>query len=143
MATISSFRFQGKTRDSYLECIRNFPLTTISSHEHLATAQEVMDKLLAIGKLDRGQYAYLDALSDLVASYEEQHFPIAPPSDADMLQHLLDAKGLTQADLHREAGIAKSSISEILAGKKKFSRQLIHKLAKFFKVHPGVLAGNL
>lgn len=67
-----------------------------------------MDKLLAINRLDRGHGDYLDALGNVVASYEEQHSPTAPASDAHMLQHLLDAKGLTQTDLHRQTGIAKS-----------------------------------
>ena len=48
------------------------PLTAFASDEHLEAAQEVMDRLLARGKLDRGEESYLDALSDLVASYEDQ-----------------------------------------------------------------------
>lgn len=143
MATINSFRFKGKARDSYLHCVENFPLSTISSDEHLAAAQEVMDELLASGRLDRGQQSYLDTLSDLVAVYEDEHFPIEPASDADMLRHLLDAKGVSQADLHRQSGISKSSISEVLSGKKPFSRQMIRKLADFFGVDTGVLASNL
>ena len=39
---------------------------------------------------------YLDALSDLVAAYEDEHYPIEPASDADMLRHLMEAKGVTQ-----------------------------------------------
>lgn len=143
MAVKQSFRFQGKARDSYLECILAFPLTTIASDEHLEAAQEVMDGLLASGKLDRGQQAYLDALSDLTASYEDERVVIEPASDADMLRHLLDAMGISQADLHRETGISKSSISEVLAGKKPLSRQMIRRLAEYFGVDVSMLAGNL
>ena len=143
MATISSFRFKGKARDSYLECVLAFPLTTISSDDHLATAGEVMDGLLAQGKLDRGQQSYLDALSDLVASYEDEHFPIEPASDAEMLRHLLDAKGVSQAQLHRETGISKSSISEVLSEKKPLSRPMMRKLADYFHVDVTVLAANI
>jgi HTH-type transcriptional regulator / antitoxin HigA len=143
MAVKQSFRFQGKVRDSYLECILIFPLTTIASDEHLEAAQHVMDRLLASGKLDRGQQAYLDALSDLTASYEDEHVSIESASDADMLRHLLDAKGVSQAHLHRETGISKSSICEVLAGKKPFSRQMIRRLAKYFGVDVSVLAANL
>ncbi len=143
MSTINSFRFKGKVQDSYLKCIQAFPLTTISSDEHLATAGEVMDDLLARRKLHRGQQSYLDALSDLVASYEGEHFPIEPASDADMLRHLLDAKGVSQAQLHRETGISKSSISEVLSGKKPLSRPMMRKLAGFFQVDVSVLAANI
>ena len=143
MATISSFRLKGKAQDSYLECVVDFPLTTISSDEHLGAAGEVMDRLLAKPKLGKGEQSYLDALSDLVASYEDEHFPMEPASDADMLRHLLEAKGVTQTELHRETGISKSSISEVLSGKKMLSRQMIRKLADYFGVDVSVLAANL
>ena len=99
--------------------------------------------MLAKGQLDDGEETYPDALSDLVGVYEDDNHAIEPASDADMLRHLLEAKGVTQAQLSQEAGIAKSTISEVLAGKKPFSRQMIRKLAEFFKVDVRVLAGNL
>jgi HTH-type transcriptional regulator/antitoxin HigA len=134
---------KGKDRDSYLDLILAFPLSSIRSDEHLDEAQKVMDRLLAKGELDDGEETYLDALSDLVGVYEDEHHAIEPASDADMLRHLLNAKGVTQAQLSQEAGIAKSTISEVLAGKKPFSRQMIRKLAEFFRVDVSVLAGNL
>ena len=103
----------------------------------------VMDQLLAKGRLDHGEETYLDALSDLVAAYEDEHHAIEPAPDADMLRHFMDAKGVSQLQLHRDTGIAKSTISEVLAGKKPFSRQMIRKLADYFKVDVSVLAGNL
>ena len=102
-----------------------------------------MDGLLAKRKLDKGQRMYLDALSDLVAAYEDQHHAIEPASDADMLRHLMEAKGVTQTDLHRQTGIAKSTISEVLAGKKPFSRQIIRTLADYFHVDVSILAATL
>jgi HTH-type transcriptional regulator/antitoxin HigA len=93
--------------------------------------------------LDDGEELYLDALSDLVATYEDAHYPIAPASDADMLRHLVEAREFTQAELHRQSGIPKSTLSEVLAGKKPFSKALIHTLAEFFKVDSSVLASNL
>ena len=137
------FGLKARVKDAYLKLILAFPLTSIQSEEHLQAAQEVMDRLLAQGDLDDGAMLYLDALSDLVASYEDEHHPIAPASDADMLRHLLEAKGVSQAELHRESGLAKSTISEVLAGKKPFSRQMIRKLSEFFKVDVGVLTANL
>lgn len=143
MATKTKFGLKGKDRDSYLELILAFPLSSIRSEEHLNGAQKVMDCLLAKGELDDGEETYLNALSDLVGVYEDEHHAIEPASDADMLRHLLEAKGVTQAQLSQEAGIAKSTISEVLAAKKPFSRQIIRKLAKFFKVDVSVLAVNL
>jgi len=143
MGTKTKFRLKRKDRDSYLELVLAFPLASIRSDEHLAAAQKVMDRLLAKGDLDDGETMYLDALSDLVAAYEDVHHAIAPASDAEMLRHFLEAKGITQAQLSRETGLAKSSISEVLAGKKPLSRRMIRKLAEHFHVDVSVLAANL
>lgn len=143
MALTTKFRLKERDRDSYLDLVLAFPLASIMSEEHLTKAQEVIDGLLTRGKLDNGEETYLDALSDLVATYEDVHYAIEPASDADMLRHLLEAKGITQAQLSKEAGLAKSSISEVLASKKPFSRQMIRKLAGYFRVDTTVLAANL
>ncbi len=143
MATKTKFGLKRKDRDSYLELVLAFPLASIKTDEHLAEAQKVMDRLLTKGKLDDGEEMYLDALSDLVATYEGVYHAIEPASDAEMLRHLLEAKGITQAQLSHETGLAKSSISEVLAGKKPFSRKMIRKLADYFCVDVSVLAANL
>ncbi len=142
-AAKSSFRLKGRNRDSYLELVLAFPLASIQSEAHLAEAQGVMDSLLAQGPLDGGAEMYLDALSDLVGTYEDEHHTVEPASDAEMLRHFMDAKGVTQIQLSREAGLSKSSISEVLAGKKPFSRQMMRKLAEFFQIDVGILAANL
>jgi len=118
-------------------------LASIKSERHLAESQEVLDLLFGRGKLDEGEETYLDALSDLVAAYEDDHHAIEPASDADMLRHLLEAKNLSQVQLSRDTGIPKSSISEILSGKKQFSRQMIRTFADYFKVDVSVLAANI
>ena len=143
MATKTQFRMKGKNKDSYLELVLDFPLASIKSDGHLEEAQRVMDVLLARGVLNEGEETYLDALSDLVGAYEDDHHASEPASDAEMLQHLLTAKGVTQSQLSRDAALPKSTISEVLKGKKRFSRQMIHKLADYFQVDVSLLAANI
>jgi HTH-type transcriptional regulator/antitoxin HigA len=143
MSTKTSSQFKGKIRDDYLELVMKFPLASLKSEEQFENAQTVIDELLTKGTLRVGEEMYLDALSDLVASYEDAHYPIEPASDADMLRHLMEAKGVTQVELHRDTGLAKSSISEVLAGRKPFSRQMIHKLADYFHVDVSILTSNI
>src|SRR5277367_5684457 len=143
MPTKMQFQLKGKHRDSYLELVLALPLASIKSEEHLMEAQKVMDRLLAKGELDEGEETYLDVLSDLVAAYEDEHHAIEPASDADMLRHLMEAKGVSQIQLSRETGLPKSTVSEVLAGKKPFSRQMIRKLADYFKVDVSLLAANI
>jgi HTH-type transcriptional regulator/antitoxin HigA len=137
------FSLKGASRDSYLKLVTAFPLASIKSDEHLEDAQKVMDQLLAQGELKGGEEMYLDALSDLIATYEDEHYAIEPASDAEMIRHLMEAKGVTQAQLSRDTTVPKSTISEILAGKKHLSRRLIRKFADYFQVDASVLAANL
>src|ERR1700730_8329068 len=110
MATKTDFALKGKSRDSYLGLVLAFPLASIKSDKHLSAAQKVMDRLLAKGKLDRGEDIYLEALSDLVAAYEDEHHAIEPASDADMLRHLMEAKGVTQAQVSQDTIIPQATI---------------------------------
>lgn len=142
MATKTRYRLKGKSRDSYLELVLDFPLASIKSAEHLAEAQRVMDELLFRGTIDDGEVMYLDALSDLVGAYEDEHHAIEPASDAELLRHLMEARGVSQNKLSRDTGVPKSTVSEVLAGKKPFSRQMIRKIADYFHVDVGVLAAN-
>jgi len=131
-----------KDRDSYLELIQSFPLVSIFSDEHLAAASDTIDQLFAKGRLDHGEEMYLDALSDLIATYEDRHHEIEPASDADMLRHLLESKKVTQADVCSATVLPKSSLSEVLSGKKQFSRQMIRRLADYFQVNASILTAN-
>jgi HTH-type transcriptional regulator/antitoxin HigA len=142
MTVRTKFSLKGAGWDAYLKLVTAFPLASIKSDEQLQEAQKVMDQLLARGELNGGEEMYLDALSDLVAAYEDEHYAIEPASDADMLRHLMEAKGITQAQLSRDTTVPKSTISEILAGKKHLSRPLIRKFAPYFGVDASVLAAN-
>jgi HTH-type transcriptional regulator/antitoxin HigA len=142
MTVRTKFSLKGTGRDTYLKLVTAFPLASIKSDDQLQEAQKVLDRLLARGELNSGEEMYLDALSDLVAAYEDDHYAIEPASDADMLRHLMEAKGVTQARLSRDTAVPKSTISEILAGKKRLSRQMIRKFADYFRVDASVLAAN-
>lgn len=79
-------------------------------------------------------------MSDLIETYEQEAIPLNPVSDADMLRFLIEAKCVTQVQTAKEAGIAESTISEVLAGKRKLNRTQIGKLARYFHVAPGAFA---
>ncbi len=78
----------------------------------------------------------LDLVSDLVEDYDTEHFKLPAAAPKDVLQHLLDARGLRQSDL--AAVIPQSNLSAILAGKRKISAALAGKFAKFFNVSPAL-----
>lgn len=130
----------GKARDRYLDLVMRFPLRPLRSSKDLDEASAMIHRLLDCGNLDEGEKDYLDVLSDLVAKYEEEHHPIPPASDADMIRFFLDLRDLNQAELARRTKIAESTISAVLSGKRRLNRLQIGILAEFFQVDPGVFS---
>lgn len=74
----------------------------------------------------------VDILSNLIASYEETHYPAAPSNGVEALRFLMDAHQLKQADLPEIA--SQGVLSEILNGKRQLNLRQITLLAKRFHV---------
>ena len=129
---------------SYMALIRQFPLRPITSDAELNRATTVMNGLLDRSDLDRAEEDYLDVLSDLVARYEDKHhaIPIDDLSDGEMLQHLIEAKDITQSAVARATAIAESTISEVLAGKRQLTRAQLGRVAEFFHVSADVFGAG-
>jgi HTH-type transcriptional regulator / antitoxin HigA len=136
----SSRALYGNREDRYLELIRRFPLRPLRSAEDLDAAVAVVDSLIDQDKLSAPEQDYLDVLSDLVEAYESEAVPMRPVDDGEMLRFLIAGRGTTQAAVAKEAGIAESTISEVLAGKRTLNRVQIGKLARYFRVGPGTFA---
>ncbi len=59
-------------------------------------------------------------------------------SGAEMLAYLIESHEVRQGEVGAKTGLANSTISEILSGKRKMSVRHIEVLARFFKVEPAV-----
>jgi HTH-type transcriptional regulator / antitoxin HigA len=120
---------------SYFALVQQFPLVHIEDDAQLAAAQNVLDVLLQ-QDLDAGQRAYLDALTDLIECYEDEHVAMADVSEADVLRELMRANGLSQARLADEVGMAQSTISAVLNGSRSLTKRQVLALCRFFRVAP-------
>ena len=127
----------GKTEDRYLDLVRQFPLRPLRTDADLDAAVAVIDGLLDRPKLTAPEQDYLDVLSDLVEAYEAETIPMRPVGDAELLRFLIEQQGITQAAVAAGTRIAESTVSEVLAGKRKLNRSQIAKLARYFHVEPG------
>jgi HTH-type transcriptional regulator/antitoxin HigA len=122
--------------ESYFRMVEQLPLTHIADEGQAADAQEMIDQLLQ-RDLDPGEQAYLDALTDLVETYEDEHVPIPDASEADVLRGLMTSNELSQPVLAKQVGIAQSTISAVLKGSRSLTKKQVVTLAKFFHVEPG------
>jgi HTH-type transcriptional regulator/antitoxin HigA len=127
-----------RTTDRYFALIRAFPLRPLGSDTELDQAIAVIDRLLARGRLGRDEEDYLDVLSDLVEKFENQRYPIQPISGIDALRHLVESSGKTRAAIAAEAGLPESTLSEVLLGRRRLNTRHIGRLARYFRIDPGV-----
>jgi HTH-type transcriptional regulator / antitoxin HigA len=123
--------------DSYFELVKRFPLMHIRSLRHLGQAIALVDELLQ-KRVDRGAQEYLDALSDLIATYEDEHALIPDASESDVLRELMRSSGHKQMALSKAVGISQSTLSAILTGEREMTKSHMIALAKFFNVPPSV-----
>jgi HTH-type transcriptional regulator/antitoxin HigA len=126
-------------RDHYLELVQKFPLRPIRSDEELMQAIAVINSLITRA-LDEGEQDYLDVLADIVTKYEADEHPMPPVSDAQMLRHLIEARGIKQSKLAADTGVLDSTISEVLNGRRQLTRKQVAAMAKYFGVNPGVFS---
>jgi HTH-type transcriptional regulator / antitoxin HigA len=127
-----------KLTASYLALIRRFPLRPITSEAELDQATALINELLDRDRLDSAEDDYLDVLSDLIERYEDERHPIHEVSADKIFAFLIEQKGVTQAEAARSAGIAESTVSEVLSGKRQLTRKQIESLANYFHVSPAV-----
>jgi HTH-type transcriptional regulator / antitoxin HigA len=135
MATVIQ---DNKTKAPYFKLVLRFPLRPIHSDKELDAAIEMVDSLLDRNDLAPEEEDYLEVLGNLIEQYESDAHPIAPVSDKDMLRHLIEAKNVTQTEVSKATGIAVSTISEVLKGKRTLNRSHIGALAKYFSVSPEI-----
>jgi HTH-type transcriptional regulator/antitoxin HigA len=130
----------GRGKDTYLELVLQVPLRPIRSDEELRLAHGMLDKLTdRLEDLDAGERDYLDVLSTLVEQYEKATIPMPLLPDHAMVKFLMESNGLTQTQLARDTGIALSTISEVLAEKRRLTRGQVEP-ARHFQVGVGAFA---
>ena len=134
-------KVQHPLKDSYFALVRQFPLVPLKSEAHYDAAIAFLNALAVRGEgsLDEGERAYLDALTQFVEDYEENHHRIdtAGLKPLDALKYLMKQNGLTPADLGRLLGNC-SLANQILRGKRGLSKTHIRILAARFKVEAGL-----
>lgn len=117
------------------ECEYNdlYPLRIIKNEKDYKLA---LKSLKAVFDETRGNLAeYAETLTVLIEHYESENFPMKESSSIEVLKFLMNQNGLKQKDLVGIVG-AKSTVSEILNGKRPLNLQHIKALANKFNVKP-------
>ncbi len=110
-----------------------YPLKAIKTKEGYQEALKSLEKVFDVEQNDLAEYA--ETLTILIEYYENEHFPIQEPTGIDVVKFLMDQNNLKQKDLCGILG-GKSSVSEIMNGKRPLNIQHIRALSNKFNVHP-------
>ena len=86
-------------------------------------------------------YVELNVLSDLVAAYEEQNYPIKKPSLAEVIKLRMAELGLNQKRLSELLGISTSRVSEYLTGKNEPTLKVAREISKKSSIEPSIVLG--
>jgi len=117
--------------------VRYVPRVIHNDREHRRVLGKI-DELMSIARPTKAQQGILDLLVETVEHYEEQTLPTPELSAAELLAHLIDVRGITQAELARSTSICRSSISDMLAGRRQISKANALKLADYFGIDAGL-----
>lgn len=135
---VSHFLSKSTTFDqpAYLRLVATLPLRPIRNERELNRAINMVDRLLDRPKLTRAEQDYLEVLTDLIEKYEADNDPIEPVPDAEMLRFLMESRGMTQKELASATEIVNTTLSAVLHGKRRLSRDHIGRVAAFFGLSP-------
>ena|SRR5687768_3046344 len=128
-----------KVSDSYFRLVKEFPLRRIGSASEHRRALAVLSRFAGRQPVDEGVTDYLGVLSDLIADYERRAGHAIDTSDvtaADLVRHLMAEQDLTITGLARDIGVSQSNLSEMLSGKRGWSKTAISGLSDRFSLNP-------
>ncbi|MBR4593871.1 MAG: helix-turn-helix domain-containing protein [Bacteroidaceae bacterium] len=80
-------------------------------------------------------------LSNLVADYEDIHYPVKKPSLVEILKLRMFEMGITQNKLATILGMNPSKVSEILSGKSEPTLKQARKISEELNISPSVVLG--
>jgi HTH-type transcriptional regulator/antitoxin HigA len=113
------------------------PRPILNKRDH-ARALRQIDTIMRRGpKLPRAESELVEVLAALIENCELFTHPGPQASPADRLAHLIDARGITNAELAAATGISRSTITNVIANRRKFSTANVARLANYFEVPAG------
>lgn len=122
--------------DRYFSLVRAFPLRRIRSGAEHRKATLIYLRL-SQEKPDAGTRQYRDVLADLIADYEKrsgQTIDATGVSAAELVRHRLEERGMSLSELARQVDLPQSNLSQMLSGRREWSKSAIVALSKFFNI---------
>ena len=83
----------------------------------------------------------LELLGNLVADYDEEHYPVGSRTLAQVIKLRMYEMGLTQAGLAKLLGVSPSRICDYLSGKSEPTMKVGRKISQKLNISPAIVLG--
>ncbi|MCD8093794.1 MAG: helix-turn-helix domain-containing protein [Bacteroides sp.] len=112
--------------------------------QYKAACARVEELLEIVGNdtpADDKNFIELDLISDLVADYEEEHFPVEAPSLVEVLKLRMYEMGLSQTKLSELLNVSPSRVSEYLSGKCEPTLKVAREMSRKLSIDANIILG--
>ena len=120
-------------------------MTQIETEVQYRCAMQRIEELLRVVNENTPQddinSVELVLLSNLVADYEDIHYPVSKPTLVGVLKLRMFELGLSQRELAAKLEISPSKISEIISGKCEPTLKQAKKMVEVLDISPSVILG--
>lgn len=120
-------------------------MTRIESEKQYKAAMARIEELLPLVTEDTPEddihSVELVLLSNLVADYDNEHYPIGAPSLIDVLRLRMYEMNLTQKAMAELIGISASRLNEILTGKREPTLQIARAICINLSIDANIVLG--
>ena len=103
--------------------------------------EELLQNPDNIENRDAKGYVELNLLSDLVADYEERHYPVKKPSLIGVIKLRMAEMGLDQKRLSELLGVSTSRVSEYLNGKSEPTLKVAREISLKLNIDASIVLG--
>lgn len=117
----------------------------IKSEKEYQVIVERIEELLShsenIENSESKGFVELNLLSDLVADFEEKHFPILPLTLPEAIRLRMHERSMSQKALSDYLGVSTSRISEYLNGKSEPTLKVAREISRKLNIEPSIVLG--
>lgn len=114
----------------------------IKNEQEYELALKQMEKVFH-AKPNTAEGDTLELLSLIIGDYQDKHYKIEAPDPIEAIKIEMEEQGLSQAALAKRFGMSKSTLSEVLNGKKQMSLILLKSFHKDLGIPANVLLSGV
>lgn len=107
----------------------------------LKRVEELMLTLPEETPLDDPRMVELVLLGNLVADYDEEHYPVGEPSLIDVMKLRMYEMGLNQTSLAKLLGVSPSRVCDYLSGKSEPTMKVGREISRKLNIEPSIVLG--